>query len=451
MNPVKDITTIMIACPVHHPAIHHNVSSRIHQPSSRKDLAVMKLFSSSSLLANNFNRILATAHNWNNQKPDEKIKWMFILHGDIIPEVNWVDKMIDLAEKHGTDLLSVVVPFKDQSGITSTALATDDPYQVKARLTLRQLQELPPTFDNADLAKLMGHTGYPIPHLLVNSGCIIFNLEWEHATEVWFTIRDEMRIDTTGKYYAAVESEDWFFSRMVQSLGGKVMATREVQVAHVGGRHYRNDQVWGAQWDEALLGPDYGKTELTDRTIWTLDEAKVMHVHSPGLAQWLADNLDKTIPVIDLGCGKGTYLKKLIHAGFSDVVGLEGTPGINEIADIDFILEKDITKPLNSIISSDKRNLICLEVMEHIHPDDEAKVLENIKTICNNVLVLSWAIEGQNGHGHINCRSGVYVVNAIHKLGFKMNLDLTKAAREAAIIQGTEFFEDTLYVFNRVQ
>lgn len=450
MQPQQQRTTILIGVPTHTSQLEWKTASAVHNPSARKDLNILKIFSVSSLLATNFNRIWSTAHNWNTEHPTEKIKWFFLLHGDIVPEDNWVDKMIALAETHQTDLLSVVVPFKDQSGLTSTAVGSDDPYNIVSRITMHQLMQLPPTFNAIDAAKLLGITTLPVPPLLVNSGCIIVNMDAPFARDLYFTINDQIRIDAQGKMYPVTDPEDWFFSRMVQQYGGKVMATREITVAHVGTRQYNNNQVWGATWDDHFAGKIIANGNKGG--IWSLDEARVMHVHSPALANWLIEHLDmrklpKQITVYDLGCGKGDYLKAFEDIGYKEVCGFEGTRGIKNISSSKSIVEKDITK---EIFQTTPGHVLCLEVMEHITPEDEAKVLANIKKLCDRKLVLSWAVENQNGHGHVNCRNAEYVIPTIEALGFKINFLETHSARQAAIAD-TEFFGQSLYVFNRVK
>lgn len=453
-------TTILIGCPIHTSQLEHKTASAIHFPSKRTDLDILKIFSTSSLLATNFNRIWSTALNYNAERPQEKhIKWFFLLHGDIVPEPNWVDKLIALAEKHETDLLSVVVPFKDQSGLTSTALGSPDPFNIVSRLTMHQVMELPPTFGAADVHKYFSlHDGivsqaqaeltdYP---LLVNSGCIIVNMQMPYARSLYFTINDHIRTDKQGRLYPVTDPEDWFFSRLIQSHGGKVMATREVEVAHVGQRNYNNNQVWGATWD------DHYTNQLTNNpmngTIWSLDEAKTLHVHSPGLAQWLCANLSAQQPVYDFGCGTGRYLKALEDNGFTEVMGYEGTPGIENIAVTDAVEQHDITG-MHTIDKSliDPGQVLCIEVLEHIRPEDESNVLDTLTNFCKSTLVLSWAIEGQNGHGHINCRNADYVVPTVEARGFKIDFVRTMQARAAAACMPTlSFFNQSLYVFNRV-
>jgi len=180
-------------------------------------------------------------------------------------------------------------------------------------------------------------------------------------------------------------------------------------------------------------------------SIWSLDEAKTYHIHSPGLAAWLVQNLDKQRIVNDFGCGPGFYLKHLQDAGFT-CFGYEGTEQINDIALIKNITVADITKPIDAY----KGSVLCLEVMEHILPEHEQDALYNLVNACTETLVLSWGVPGQPGHGHINCREAKYVVDRMRALGFYCDFPATMEARKAAIsTPHTNFFNETLYVFKK--
>lgn len=162
------------------------------------------------------------------------------LHSDVVPEQFFVDKLIDEMETAGADILGVVVPFSDGSGITSIAIDNpDDPWEPKHRLTVHDCKKLPPTFSQAD-------TPFPNNLLLVNTGCTIFKLRSEcfHVRDldgnprVWFTIKDRVsRIETKDNpdgWTFSVETipEDWGFSRDIQKYGAKVCATTAVRVLH---------------------------------------------------------------------------------------------------------------------------------------------------------------------------------------------------------------------------
>lgn len=183
-----------------------------------------------------------------------------------------------------------------------------------------------------------------------------------------------------------------------------------------------------------------------ESTIWNLEDARKYHIHSEGLAHWLRKNLSRHFPVIDFGCGPAYYLSHLHDEGFT-VEGYEGTPGINDIAFYTPIHVADITEP----IDSSQGHVLCLEVMEHISADKEEAALQNITNACSHTLVLSWAVPGQPGHGHINCRTPKYVIDKLGEYGFHVNFLQTIDARAAAITNPhTRFFGDTLYIFNRV-
>lgn len=170
--------------------------------------------------------------------------------------------------------------------------------------------------------------------------------------------------------------------------------------------------------------------------IWDLETAKKEHQHSPALAEALANILPKDVPVIDYGCGKGTYLAHLHKVGFGALMGIEGTIGINDISDFKgFILNADLSKPTDVIMceiwkeSNHGTNVICLEVAEHIAPENESVFLDNITRYCTDWLILSWAIPGQGGCGHHNERDPEYVIETMKGRGFELQTIETKLLR----------------------
>lgn len=208
-----------------------------------------------SLLASGCNKLWCKALN---TREKYNIKWFAMLHADIIPEPLFVDKLIAIAEKHEADVLSAVVPIKGPEGLSSTALSSPDEFQRVTRLTMKQIhsKQLHSTFDRHDVLKSLGL--YNELHLvnssqlLVNTGCMVVRMDQPWCADVDFTIRDRIRFDK-GNFIEEVEPEDWYFSRRVAELGGKVMATREVVVEHVGTFSYRSNQVWGMETDPRSL------------------------------------------------------------------------------------------------------------------------------------------------------------------------------------------------------
>jgi hypothetical protein len=180
--------------------------------------------------------------------------------------------------------------------------------------------------------------------------------------------------------------------------------------------------------------------------IWTQEEAKTQHQCSPKLAELLGSIFPKEIMIVDYGCGLGFYVDALRRQGFT-TMGFEGTPGIDGIAIVEGVAEKDLSKPLDFFPTAS--NSLSLEVGEYISAEHEAIFLENITRVCTGKLVLSWAVPGQGGNGHINERSNDYIVEKLYDLGFELNEKETTSLRLNMVNDPCWWFKNTLMVFDR--
>lgn len=207
----------------------------------------------SSLLAHGCNTLLQMALNGRDKNEWE---WFAMIHGDVFPQAGWLDALIDEAGKVGADFLSAVVPLKNESGKTSTALAVSyDPSLNREcpRLTQRQLhhESFPRTFDVMACADALERLPEPYrmsaPRvaLLCNTGCFIVRIDrdWDW-TKVCFSMVDGLEV-IEGQYRAKLFSEDWMFSLRVAQAGGAVFATSKINLAHRGNRDYRSNEQWG--------------------------------------------------------------------------------------------------------------------------------------------------------------------------------------------------------------
>lgn len=182
------------------------------------------------------------------------------------------------------------------------------------------------------------------------------------------------------------------------------------------------------------------------------------------IANCMAEGKNMRTPVIDFGCGDCYLLDYLHEAGFK-VHGVDGY--IPEHAkklrhfsvfsrylwwlDLSRIVEltnfKKINgKPAPAGILTGK--VISLEVGEHIPAEYEQIFLDNLVRHCNSRLILSWAVPGQNGIGHVNCRPNDYVIAELDKRGFTFNASWTKTLREVPE-QHVAYFRETLMVFDK--
>ncbi len=166
-----------------------------------------------------------------------RIRYFMMWHTDIIPENYVVDKMVDLMERSEADILSAIVPLKNEMGLTSTAIdepmGDADPYFRVKRYTMREVHNLPETFTH--------------PKLLLNTGLMIVDLSkaWCQSDDVFFTIEDRI-IRYRGRRLPVIWPEDWGFSRRARAAGAqKLVATRAVQLEHAGIANHPNYIPWG--------------------------------------------------------------------------------------------------------------------------------------------------------------------------------------------------------------
>ncbi len=206
-------------------------------------LAVRREHAEGSLLAANMNRLWCTALN---DARHSGLDYSAMQHADVQAEDWWLDTLVGELEAHSLDVLSVVIPIKDGTGKTSTAVARHDgdPWKPFARLTLTEVYRLPETFTSEDL-------GYP---LLVNTGLWVCRFREDWARHVYFTINDRILLGANGRYGHQVEPEDWFVSRRFHELGLRVGATRKVAVGHRGPAIFDNTGPHGTwRHDEEAL------------------------------------------------------------------------------------------------------------------------------------------------------------------------------------------------------
>lgn len=185
------------------------------------------------------------------------------------------------------------------------------------------------------------------------------------------------------------------------------------------------------------------KNYINNTGYWYKDVPQEQHAHSLELSEWIKNYLFtyKEKNIFDFGCGNGNYLKDLKDEGFKHLLGLEGDPIQNEHVEI---LKKDLTSYFDL---GKKGTIISLEVGEHIPKEYENIYLENLNNHCENNLILSWAIRGQGGYGHVNELNNDEIIPKIEAFGFKY---LQKESNEArGVITNCGWFKNTLMVFKK--
>lgn len=190
----------------------------------------------------------------------------------------------------------------------------------------------------------------------------------------------------------------------------------------------------------------YENTKISNTGYWE-SNGKLFHVRCEPLCAWIANFLqnDKDKLLYDFGCGNGQYLSKLKELGFTKLIGFDGkVPAYKEFEDI---RSQDLAK---SFLLPEKGNCIFLEVAEHVPAQYEDILLTNITNSCSDKLIMSWAVRGQGGFGHVNCLNNNEAIAKIIAKGFTYLSDETISARNA--IPDTDpypWFKTTTLVFKK--
>jgi cyclopropane fatty-acyl-phospholipid synthase-like methyltransferase len=182
---------------------------------------------------------------------------------------------------------------------------------------------------------------------------------------------------------------------------------------------------------------EVGFWETTDQT---------GHVHdlsiAAALSQYLADKQAKT--VVDFGCGLGDYAKAFKADGYK-VEAYDGNPNTETLTNgIGKVL--DLSKPF--YLGKKFDVVLSLEVGEHIPKEFEEQFIDNITKHAKKHLIISWAIVGQGGDGHVNCANNDYIIGQIVDRGFKHNAKDSQTIRDAAT--NASWFSYTIMVFDKV-
>ena len=170
-----------------------------------------------------------------------------MLHADVRPEPGWLDVLLNVLDREDADVVSAVIPIKDDKGLTSTAV-DNPPDQKRAprMLTLAEVHDLPRrTFDAAD-------TGFPGKILCVNTGCWAARLDRPWCEAISFAIHTRIVRRPNGTFETVYYPEDWDFSTQLARHGARVLATLEVRLTH-GDDRCTNAEPWGTVRDMDAL------------------------------------------------------------------------------------------------------------------------------------------------------------------------------------------------------
>lgn len=159
----------------------------------------------------------------------------------------------------------------------------------------------------------------------------------------------------------------------------------------------------------------------------------------------LAERLKTTFAghsVLDMGCGLGWYMRVWRAAGI-DVDGVDGSPTVLDLGL--GCLQVDLAEPITLPRLYDW--VFCLEVGEHIPGLCAGVFLDNVARHAGIGVVLSWAVPGQAGHGHVNCQPNEWVIRRMADRGFSVDHETSADLRAVCEL---DYLRNTLMVFRKV-
>jgi len=182
--------------------------------------------------------------------------------------------------------------------------------------------------------------------------------------------------------------------------------------------------------------------KISNEGFWLTDDESG-HCFDNSLALELKNffNLIKCNNVLDLGCGPGHYTKYFLDNNI-ECEGWDGNPNTP-------IISKGLCKvaDLTKINKFDNKDwVLSLEVGEHIPKEYETTFIQNLISNSKKGIILSWAIPGQPGDGHVNCQSNEYVIDIMRSYNYILDTHSTIQLREAAELW---WFKNTLMVFRK--
>lgn len=218
---------VFLGIPTSDLKVHPDIIAAVLHASPKGQLNGLRTHSY-SCLTRNFNELYCAALN----ARKEGITHFCMLHSDVVPHgMGWLDIMLEIMQAHQTDVLSAIIPIKDNKGFTSTALDTDQ--WRPRRLTMTEIcKEYPETFTR--------------PDLLINTGLMLIDIRKPWVEQCHFMFLDTIQ-NRDGIFYAENSPEDWEFSRDARLKGAKIFATRAIGVTHYGHAGYINAHAQSAK------------------------------------------------------------------------------------------------------------------------------------------------------------------------------------------------------------
>ena len=153
----------------------------------------------------------------------------------------------------------------------------------------------------------------------------------------------------------------------------------------------------------------------------------------PQLWEWLVNEYGVE-SVIDVGCGEGHAARYFADLG-CDVIGIDGVWQLSQ--NWQFYMHDYTEEPWPTAVRGNRMDgatdlVWSCEFVEHVPEEHVPNFLTTFQMA--RMVAMTHAEPGQPGYHHVNCRSADYWIGALAAAGFRLDTDMTTAARGLALM-----------------
>lgn len=134
--------------------------------------------------------------------------------------------------------------------------------------------------------------------------------------------------------------------------------------------------------------------------------------------------------VLDIGCGLGAVLERIIERGCTKAVGWDA-PGALPLAHGPWVFAKDLLS--RRLVAADHDLVICTETAEHLEPQHGPNLVGIVTSANPRLIVWSAAEPGDEWEGHVNLRPKEYWLKLFSQRRYKVNDEKTCHLRSEMI------------------
>lgn len=148
--------------------------------------------------------------------------------------------------------------------------------------------------------------------------------------------------------------------------------------------------------------------------------------------------------ILDLGCGMGAYGECLLSSPSSTGMTWQGYDGSENIEEATRgrVTFMDLSSP--QWLGQRFDWVLSLEVGEHLPQQFELIFIRNLVRHARRGIVLTWAVEGQPGHHHVNGHSHDYTINKLKEEGASYDAESSERLQNSSTF---EWFKKSVMVF----